>query len=117
MRFYPDGEIPVEQTTQAIFGVAAETVQKAVEVVQQVGGVGKFPESFNVTDWSDDWSETFIYASVGIAGFKVISDFLEVLYERACYEIAVQEEFSKGLWNILSYLNPSLVSESLKIFS
>ena len=100
MQFYPDGEI--EQTTQAaraVMGVAAETVQKAVEVVQQVGGVCQFPESFNVTDWSDDWSETFVYASVGIAGFKVVSDFLEVLYERACYEIAVQEEFSKGLFN------------------
>ena len=99
MQFYPDGE--VEQTTQAIIGVAAETVQKAVEVVQQFGGVCQLPESFSfdVANWSNDWSESFIYASVGIAGFKVVSDFLEVLYERACYEVAVQEEFSKGLFN------------------
>ena len=97
MQFYPDGEI--EQTTQAVMGVAAETVQKAVEVVQQVGGVCKFPESFafNVADWSDDWNESFVYASVGIAGFKLVSDFFEVLFERACYEVTAQEKFQKGL--------------------
>ena len=79
LEFYPSGE------------VVQAAVQNAAEAIGNGGGVEGLADLVNAMGVVAGWNPVLVYGGIGLGMYKALSECVEVVYEKACYQVALNE--------------------------